>query len=380
MNLGSETELVEFKKSTGEHREAMEAISAILNKHGHGDLYFGVRDDGEVVGQNVSDKTLRQVGQWIADKIEPAIHPFIEKLSDESGHDYIHVKFAGGEPPYSADGRYFMRVGTGKDQLSSSTLKRFAAENYGNFSAWDKRSSGKTVADVDEKTLRKYYERGAESGRMPFEYTDAKACLSALHLLCDDGTLTNAGAVCFVPAHEVMLRMGVFADSERVDILDNQQASGTLFSMVDAAELYILNNTRRAFVIDGSSLHRKEVPEIPMAAVREALLNAFCHRDYQNSACVQVDIFWDSVNVFSPGRFSEGITPDDYLTGNIHESRGRNKLLAETLYKSKDIESFATGLRRSWSPLRGDAVENGRKHSLRSSRGYSCSQLGKQHR
>lgn len=140
--------------------------------------------------------------------------------------------------------------------------------------------------------------------------------------------------------------MGVFADSERVNILDNQQLSGTLFSLMDAAELYILNNTRRAFVIDGSSLHRKEVPEIPLTAVREALLNAFCHRDYQDSSCVQVDIFWDSVNVFSPGRFPENITPDDYLTGKLHESRGRNKLLAETLYKSKDIESFATGLRR----------------------------------
>lgn len=184
MNLGSETEFVEFKKSTGEHREAMEAISAILNKHGHGDLYFGVRDDGEVVGQDASDKTLRQVGQWIIDKIEPTIHPLIEKLSDGEGHDYIHVKFTGDETPYSADGRYFMRVGTGKSPLSSSALKRFAADSYNNLNAWDRRPSGKTAADIDESALRKYYERGAESGRMPFEYLNAEACLSALHLLC----------------------------------------------------------------------------------------------------------------------------------------------------------------------------------------------------
>ena len=46
MNLGSESETVEFKKSTGEHKEALQAISAMLNKHGRGELYFGVKDDG----------------------------------------------------------------------------------------------------------------------------------------------------------------------------------------------------------------------------------------------------------------------------------------------------------------------------------------------
>lgn len=48
MNLGMETEAVEYKKSTGEMREGMESIASILNKHGHGTFYFGVRNDGEV--------------------------------------------------------------------------------------------------------------------------------------------------------------------------------------------------------------------------------------------------------------------------------------------------------------------------------------------
>ena len=56
-----ETECVERKKSTGEMRESMESIASTLNKHGHDTLYFGVRRDGEVVGQDVSEKTLRNV-------------------------------------------------------------------------------------------------------------------------------------------------------------------------------------------------------------------------------------------------------------------------------------------------------------------------------
>ena len=64
MNLGSESETVEFKKSTGEHKEALQAISAMLNKHGGGELYFGVKDNGDVIGQEGTDATIRQVAGW----------------------------------------------------------------------------------------------------------------------------------------------------------------------------------------------------------------------------------------------------------------------------------------------------------------------------
>lgn len=49
MNLGPETEYVEHKRSTGEHRVACESIASMLNRHGRGTVYFGVRNDGEVV-------------------------------------------------------------------------------------------------------------------------------------------------------------------------------------------------------------------------------------------------------------------------------------------------------------------------------------------
>ena len=84
MDLGSESETVEFKKSTGEHKEALQAVSAMLNKHGRGELYFGVKDDGEVIGQEVSDATLRQVTSWISDKIYRWNRPLSETdISDK---------------------------------------------------------------------------------------------------------------------------------------------------------------------------------------------------------------------------------------------------------------------------------------------------------
>ncbi|NLX92608.1 MAG: hypothetical protein GXZ02_01865 [Clostridiales bacterium] len=65
MNLGRETETLEFKKSTGELKEAVISIGAILNKHQKGELYFGLKSDGMPVGQDVSEKTLREISQAI---------------------------------------------------------------------------------------------------------------------------------------------------------------------------------------------------------------------------------------------------------------------------------------------------------------------------
>ncbi|WP_066832765.1 AlbA family DNA-binding domain-containing protein [Collinsella ihumii] len=86
MNLGKESETVEHKRSTSELREGMESAASILNKHGRGTLYFGVRpSDGEVVGQDVSEKTLRDVSQAFTNRIEPRVYPTVEHLVTEDG-------------------------------------------------------------------------------------------------------------------------------------------------------------------------------------------------------------------------------------------------------------------------------------------------------
>lgn len=63
MNLGKESETLEFKKTSGEVKEGMVSIASILNKHGVGTLYFGVKPNGDVIGQDVSDSSLRDVSR-----------------------------------------------------------------------------------------------------------------------------------------------------------------------------------------------------------------------------------------------------------------------------------------------------------------------------
>ena len=78
MNLGKETETLEFKKTTGEMKEAMISVASILNKHGVGTLYFGVKPNGDIIGQQVSESSLRDVSRTVYETIRPQIYPVIE--------------------------------------------------------------------------------------------------------------------------------------------------------------------------------------------------------------------------------------------------------------------------------------------------------------
>lgn len=83
MNLGKENETLEFKETTAEFDKACEAISAMLNKKGEGVIYFGVKDNGEVIGQIIGKDTLSTLTDRIKDSIKPTIYPIVESLDIE---------------------------------------------------------------------------------------------------------------------------------------------------------------------------------------------------------------------------------------------------------------------------------------------------------
>ncbi|MDR1462526.1 MAG: winged helix-turn-helix transcriptional regulator, partial [Azoarcus sp.] len=92
-------------------------------------------------------------------------------------------------------------------------------------------------------------------------------------------------------------------------------------------------------------IERKEIPEIPIEAIREAITNSFCHRDYRSSQNNEIAIYSDRIEIYNPGRFPDGLTPDDFIRGDGHSVK-RNPNIAQMMYYCKDIESFGTGLQR----------------------------------
>ena len=123
MNLGLESEKIEFKKSTSELVEGVISISAMLNKHGEATLYFGVKNNGDVIGQaDLNENTLRDVSRKIAEGIKPQVIPNIalELIEDKK---IIKVYVKGNNVPYSAFGKYYSRSFDEDKQLSPEMLK-----------------------------------------------------------------------------------------------------------------------------------------------------------------------------------------------------------------------------------------------------------------
>src|SRR3989338_7718558 len=117
-----ESETIELKRSTSELKEAVISIAAILNKHGKGELYFGIKDDGAVVGQATGKDTIKDITEAISTHIEPKIFPDV-KAKNIQGKTCIKVEFHGSHSPYFAYGRAYMRVGESDKQLSIQEME-----------------------------------------------------------------------------------------------------------------------------------------------------------------------------------------------------------------------------------------------------------------
>jgi len=342
MKIGKENEKLEFKRSTAELKEGIISLSAMLNKHGGGELYFGVRNDGTPAGMDISEKTLRDISQAIAHHLEPKIYPKISEIYIDD-KPCVHVEFTGDEFPYFANGRAYIRVADEDRVLSPAELENFINKKNEWRGVWDGSLSDKTIADVDDDVLRNYLERANRAGRIDFTYTTKKEVLHKLGLT-DGDRLKNAADVLFIGSRMLEIQMAVFAGTERLTFNDIKRESGSVATLVETAEKYIRNNIRWRVVLDGS-LKRKEIPEIPMDAVREALFNSYCHRLYTSSQNNEITIYSNRVEIYNPGTFPEGHTPQDFIVGE-ERSIKRNPILAQLMYYTKDIESFGTGLRR----------------------------------
>jgi len=343
MIFGKETEMLEFKKTTGEIKEAIISIASILNKCGKGELFFGIRNDGTPLGQQIGDASLRDVSKAISDNLKPQIFPTIDVVNI-GDKDCIRVIFEGNAPPYYAYGRAYIRVADEDKQMSPEELETFIIRKHEQVSNWDSAAARLNLSDIDAAELERYIGRANAAGRLDYSYTEPLDILGRLKLI-ENGSLNNTAEVMFSKDPQLEIQMAIFATNVKLTFNDIYRTSGRILDLVDTAERYIRNAMRYRVIIDGSQLARKEIPEIPHVAIREALLNSFCHKNYRTPQNNEVAIFKNRIEIYNPGTFPEGITPDDFIRG-VGQSVHRNPLLARIMYYSKDIENFGTGLKR----------------------------------
>lgn len=338
-----ENEVIEFKKTTGELKEGIISIVSILNKHQSGKLYFGIKDNGEIVGQDVSSKTVREVSKAISENIEPKIYPTVNKIKLQD-KDCILVEFEGDDIPYLAFGRAYMRVGDEDRQLSAKEIRKLILKDENDIGKWESKVSDYTIEDIDEELLKEFIEKGRKAKRINFPYTNKEEILKKLSLVNKDNKLLNAGYILFAKEAKLEMQMAIFATETKLTFLDIDQVFGNIFKLIEIGEGYIRKNIKWPVNFKSGSMERVEIPEIPLEAIREAIINSLIHRDFKNPKSNEVAIYKDRVEIFNPGEFPEGFKPEDFIEGQ--GSIPRNPLIANTLYLSKDIEKWGSGFRR----------------------------------
>jgi ATP-dependent DNA helicase RecG len=334
-----ESETLELKKSTSEIKEAVISISSILNKHQHGELYFGIKNSGDVTGQNITEKTLRDVSKAISDNIEPKIYPLIKHIKLK-GKSCIKVQFKGTNIPYYAHGRAYIRVADEDRQLSAKELEGLILKKNKDKLRWDTEICKEAkLSDISAKKLKSFLKNAG------LKYDTLRSDLEKLKLL-SDGKLCNTAVILFAKKPQAFfpnarLRCAVFGTTDTSFTIDMQDFEGDLFFLIEKAEEYILKNIHIGMKLEG--LRRIDVPEIDKAAFREAIINAFCHRDYREYDSVNIAVFKDHIEIRSPGLLYGGLTIETIKTKMVSERR--NELIAEMLHRVHFIEKWGRGIR-----------------------------------
>lgn len=137
--------------------------------------------------------------------------------------------------------------------------------------------------------------------------------------------------------HEI--RIARFRGTTRSEFIDSQEIKGPIYKMLNAVESFFLRNTRLANKI--VEFKRVDIPEYPFEAIREAVINAIAHRDYnRRGAPIMVSIFDDRVEVRNPGGLLPGLNIKR-LEGN-HATR--NESICKIFHETRDMERFGTGV------------------------------------
>ena len=116
----------------------------------------------------------------------------------------------------------------------------------------------------------------------------------------------------------------MFATQTSATILDRHDFHGTLLELINEAQKFVLKNIHIGMRLDG--MRRVDVPEIAVPALREAIINAFCHRDWRDPDYVQVAVYRDRVEIRNPGELYENLTLEELRRGGV--SRGVPLILA----------------------------------------------------
>ena len=341
-----ESETVEFKRSTAEVDTAIRAVCAMLNHRG-GRVLFGVTQNPPAAnGQEVGGTTIERLAQRLRE-IDPPAFPTVEQVPVAGGRTVIVVTVSAGENrPYSLRGRAYRREGSTNQAMTQSAYESLLMERLHGVQRWENQPARDwSVADLDASAIQRTVEEAVRRGRLGDPGTrDLDGLLRGLGML-RDGRPLRAAVVLFggeerlaAEFPQCKLRMARFQGTDRTEFVDNRQVYGNAFTLLSSAEAFMRQHNPIAGRVVASHIERVDEPLYPPLAVREALANALCHRDYTlGGGSVAIGIYDDRLEVTSSGTLHFGLTPEKLF--EPHESLPWNPLIARVFTAMASLRS-----------------------------------------
>jgi len=353
---------VEFKRDTLQNHDLAKELVAFTNLVG-GMVLLGVGDDGNLFGV-----TRANLEEWVMttcrDKIRPAIIPFYEVIREvEPGKDVAVVRVTRGYDVHSLwhnnGNRYFIRVGTQSREATQEELRRLFQQR-GAIRAELRPVSGATLADLDPRRRRDYFERVREQA-VPADDEEAgwRTLLVNTEIMTEEGVSVGGMLLFGMMPNRFLPHAGIdaaaFSGTEKdYAVLERRALRGPMAPLLDASGAIVENgvveqalefvcrNARGTTVLERG--RRVERPAYPPEVLREGIVNALIHRDYLlSSTDVELSIYRDRLEIISPGRLPNGITPDRMRAGT---RAYRNQLLKEVMHDYGYLEHMGMGIPR----------------------------------
>ncbi len=341
---------LEFKRSTGELRDAMRTVCAFLNAEG-GTVLFGVRPDGRIEGQQVADATLRDVAQQLG-RFEPPVVLQPERIRIGGDREVLalRVEPVGDIVPFAYDGRAYERIASTTRVMAQASYEALLLERMHSRQRWENRPADVAVRDIDRDELLKMVRAARSAGRLAGPAGRSVTDILDRLGLRVGGRILRAAVVLFgrkfLPHYpQCELRMARFRGTDKTEFLDQNQIRAGAFRLLEEAEVFCQRHLPVAARIVPGRLRRVESHLIPPEGLREILANAFMHRDYSIAGgAVSLAIYDDRVEIWSQGGFPRGITPE--LLKQEHPSVPRNPLIAEAFHRVGYVERWGRGTNR----------------------------------
>jgi ATP-dependent DNA helicase RecG len=322
-----------------------EDIVAFANTKG-GILLLGISDEGVISGEKLTNELKGRIIS-LGRNCKPSITPNVKQV----GKVVVIEVPEGYEKPYSCRTGFYRRLSGSTNKMSRDELRIMFSENE-EVPYEEKIVKGFSLDDISKAKIRMFAkEAGITIGKV-----SASDFLKSMNI-ADKETVKNAGILFFaknvgkfLPQSRITLL--AFKGTGKVNILDRKDVEDDLLTQFKEAILFIKKHLNVRSEIKG--VEREDIYEIPLEAIREAVVNALMHRDYGiTGSQVQVEVYDDRLEIINPGGLPRGLAKDEF--GKI--SVRRNELISDMFFRLHKVERIGMGIQRMKDILAGAGLK-----------------------